>query len=82
MKKHIILEWTLLLFLTATLAAQAAPRDPKKEKKQTPYEKLVNDPSVERSTGSFIDLYKKDTKLYFGVPKRLFGKEMLIGLTY
>ena len=59
-----------------------SPRDPKKEKKQTPYEKLVNDPSVERSTGSFIDLYKKDNKLYFGVPKRLFGKEMLIGLTY
>jgi len=82
MKKHIIGAWTLLLFLTATLAAQAAPRDPKKEKKQTPYEKLVNDPSVERSTGSFIDLYKKDNKLYFGVPKRLFGKEMLIGLTY
>ena len=82
MKKHIIGAWTLLLFLTATLAAQAAPRDPKKEKKQTPYEKLINDPSVERSTGSFIDLYKKDNKLYFGVPKRLFGKEMLIGLTY
>ena len=37
MKKHIIGAWTLLLFLTATLAAQAAPRDPKKEKKQTPF---------------------------------------------
>lgn len=34
MKKHIIGAWTLLLFLTATLAAQAAPPGPQ-ERKET-----------------------------------------------
>lgn len=53
----------------------------KLEKKQTPYEKLFKDKPVETAKSSFITVHKVQGKLYFEIPYKTLGREMLIAST-
>lgn len=58
---------------------QAAP--PKKETvQQTPYEKLFKSKKGECVKGMFT-VHKVDGKIYFEIPAKLFGRDMLLGST-
>jgi hypothetical protein len=59
-------------------AAKAA----KPEKKpQTPYEKLFSGKKVETAKSDFITLHKVQGKIYFEVPYKILGREMLAAST-
>jgi hypothetical protein len=51
------------------------------EKKQTPYEKLFSGKKVVTAKSDFITLHKVQGKLYFEIPYKTIGREMLMAST-
>ena len=65
----------------AAYAKKKTATSPKKEAvKQTPYEKLFKDKKGQCLKGMFT-VHKVDGKVYFEVPERLLGRDMLLGST-
>lgn len=60
---------------------EAAAKAKKPEKKQTPYEKLFSGKKVETAKSDFITLHKVEGKLYFDIPNKTLGREMLAAST-
>lgn len=52
----------------------------KKEKKETKYDKLFKNKKVTTAKG-FITLHKFDNKIYFEVPRKILGRDLLLGST-
>ncbi|MDR3235955.1 MAG: zinc-dependent metalloprotease [Prevotellaceae bacterium] len=86
-------KFTMMILATALFAAPVGTAQagifskkkkelPKKEavKKQSPYEKLLKDKS-ESVKSDFISLHKIKGKLYFEIPKKYFGREILLAST-
>ena len=74
----------IFCFLLPTWNVEAATRKKKDKqdtvKVQTEYDKLFNVPGCETAEG-MITLHKKDGRVYFEMPLKLMGKEMLLGST-
>ncbi len=51
------------------------------KKKESKYEKLFKDKKVETAKSDFITLHKIDSKVYFELPLKYLGDEMLFGAT-
>ena len=65
----------------AAYAKKKTATSPKKEAvKQTPYKKLFKDKKGQCLKGMFT-VHKVDGKVYFEVPERLLGRDMLLGST-
>jgi hypothetical protein len=60
----------------AAASAQAQP-----EKKLTPYEKLFKNMKVKTAKSSFITVHKVQDKIYFEIPYKTLGREMLAAST-
>jgi hypothetical protein len=60
---------------------EAAAKNKKPEKKQTPYEKLFSGKKVVTAKSDFITLHKVQGKLYFEIPYKILGREMLAAST-
>ena len=60
---------------------EAAAKAKKPEKKQTPYEKLFSGKKVETAQSDFITVHKVQGKLYFEIPHKILGREMLAAST-
>lgn len=74
----------MFCFLLPTWGVEAAERKKKDKqdsvKVETEYDKLFKGPGCETAEG-MITLHKKDGRVYFEMPLRLMGKEMLLGST-
>lgn len=60
-------------------AAAAAAAETTRPKKKTAYEKIVEGDGVIVSKSDFISTYIQGGKLYFEIPTRYLGREMLLG---
>lgn len=75
----------LLVFFQGIVASPAIARKKKKEpqetkKTETPYERLFKNKKYETVKG-LITLHKLDEKLWFELPVKLLGKDLLLGST-
>ena len=66
---------------TATSKTPEAHKPSKKEKKQSKYAKFFENKKYDAAKGKFISLYKTDGKVYFELPLKYLGREMLLGAT-
>lgn len=53
----------------------------KKEKKKSKYAKFFENKKYDAAKGKFISLYKTDGKVYFELPLKYLGRDMLLGAT-
>lgn len=74
----ILVSLSLLAF--SPLLAQSAESKPSKEK-NSKYTNLFKGKRVETAKGKFITLHKMDSKVYFELPLKYLGREMLLGAT-
>ena len=66
---------------TATSKTPEAHKPSKKEKKKSKYAKFFENKKYDAAKGKFISLYKTDGKVYFELPLKYLGREMLLGAT-
>ena len=67
--------------VTATDKKPEAHKPSKKEKKKSKYAKFFENKKYDSAKGKFISLYKTDGKVYFELPLKYLGREMLLGAT-
>lgn len=66
---------------TSSDKAPDAHKPSKKEKKKSKYAKFFEGKKYDAAKGKFISLYKTDSKVYFELPLKYLGREMLLGAT-
>ena len=66
---------------TSTDKKPEAHKPSKKEKKKSKYAKFFENKKYDSAKGKFISLYKTDGKVYFELPLKYLGREMLLGAT-
>ena len=89
MKKWMLLLFVALFVLPYSLDAHAADRKKKGKnavtakvvEKKSAYDKLFQKKSCETVKSNFITLHKVDGKLYFEIPVKYLGREMLLAST-
>uniref|UniRef100_A0AB33JQ52 Zinc-dependent metalloprotease n=1 Tax=Prevotella sp. GTC17262 TaxID=3236797 RepID=A0AB33JQ52_9BACT len=69
----------LSLLLVLPVHADDSKKQDKKTKKETKYDRLFKNKKFETAKSRFITLHKMDGKLYFELPLKYLGKEMLLG---
>ncbi|MEI3419732.1 MAG: DUF5118 domain-containing protein [Butyricimonas faecihominis] len=86
MKKWMLVLFVALLVLPCTREAEAAGRKKKGKnavtakvaEKKSAYDKLFQKKSCETVKSNFIAFHKVDGKLYFEIPTKYLGREMLL----
>ena len=89
MKKWMLILFVALFVLPCSLDAEAAGRKKKGKnavtakvaEKKSAYDKLFQKKSCETVKSNFITLHKVDGKLYFEIPVKYLGREMLFAST-
>ena len=89
MKKWMLVLFVALFVLPCSLDAEAAGRKKKGKnavtakvaEKESAYDKLFQKKSCETVKSNFITLHKVDGKLYFEIPVKYLGREMLFAST-